>query len=166
MRELARPRTCNDLAETFGGSPQRIYYHIKVLERAGFVEKVAERRVRGLRQGIYRASAYSYWLSPELAGQFHKPPRDDMGLSYLLELAEQLHIEVGALAETSGDTPNLAVNAQIELAGARDRSAFLEELQDTLTRLAEKYGARSGQPTELYRLMVATYPIASTEEES
>ena len=169
MQQLADPRTCNDLAGTFGVSPQNIYYHVKILERAGLVKKIAEQRVRGVMQGIYQASARSYWLSPQMAGQLGSPQRarDEMSLSYLLALAERTHFEIGSLAEVRGETPTLAINAQIELADPDDRSAFLEELQGMLTRLAEKYGASSGDApnSEIYRLMVASYPISGIQEE-
>ena len=37
LKALAEPRTCPDLGEQFGQSPQKIYYHIKALEKAGLV---------------------------------------------------------------------------------------------------------------------------------
>ena len=160
VRQLAEPKTCNDLAKTFGVSPQKIYYHVKLLERAGLVDKIAEQPVRGFMQGIYRASASSYWLSPQLAGQGSQT-RDDVSLSYLLALAEQIHLEVGSLSESRDETPSLSINAQVELGDQSDRSAFLAELHATLTGLAEKYGrtAGEGRASEIYRLAVASYPI-------
>lgn len=89
-----------------------------------------------------------------------------MSLSYLLALVEQAHFEIGSLAEVRGETPTLAINAKIELADPDDGSAFLEELQGLLTRLAEKYGASSEDTpySEIYRLMVASYPISGMQE--
>ena len=50
LKRLAEPRTCPELAVIFDDSPQKIYYHVKALEAAGFVDKIAERRVRGARR--------------------------------------------------------------------------------------------------------------------
>src|SRR5688500_2500510 len=66
MQQLAEPRTCPQLAAALGLTAQKAYYHVKVLERAGLVERIGERQVRGFREGIYRASAASYLLSPKL----------------------------------------------------------------------------------------------------
>jgi DNA-binding transcriptional ArsR family regulator len=170
IRQLADPRTCNDLAEAFGVSPQNIYYHVKILERAGLVEKIAEQQVRGLMQGIYQASARSYWLSPRMIRQigYRQRVTDEMSSTYLLGLAEQVYFEVGSLPEAQGETPTLAINAQIELANPDDRSAFLEELKGILKRLARKYGASSKDSplSEIYRLMVASYPISGLREDT
>src|SRR4029077_2361803 len=84
------PRTCAQLAEALGETPQKIYYHLKVLESAGAIEKVAERRVRAISEGYYRATARSYWLSPKLVGRIGgaRRARDQMSLGFLLSLLE------------------------------------------------------------------------------
>ena len=69
LRRLAEPRTCTQLGHELGDSPQKVYYHVKRLQSAGLVELVDERRVRGITEGIYRAAASSYWVSPELVGR-------------------------------------------------------------------------------------------------
>ncbi|NIP51249.1 MAG: helix-turn-helix transcriptional regulator, partial [Phycisphaerae bacterium] len=69
LNAMGEARTCPELAEQFGRSPQQIYYHIKALEKVGLVEKVAEKRVRGTVEGHYQAAARTYWLAPQLVGQ-------------------------------------------------------------------------------------------------
>ena len=65
LRQLAEPRTCTEVGTRLGQSPQRVYYHIKRLVDAGVVTQVSERKVRGIQEGIYQASARSYWMSPD-----------------------------------------------------------------------------------------------------
>ena len=69
LRRLAQPRSCTELGRELGEPPQKVYYHLKKLEAAGLVDRVGERRVRAVMEGIYQARARSYWLSPELVGQ-------------------------------------------------------------------------------------------------
>ncbi|GAB3967358.1 ArsR/SmtB family transcription factor [Plantactinospora veratri] len=64
LRQLAEPHTCTEVAAQLGQTPQRVYYHVKRLVDAGLVDQVSERKVRGISEGIYQASARSYWLSP------------------------------------------------------------------------------------------------------
>ncbi len=92
LKRMSEPRTCSELAEIFSLSPQSVYYHVKELEKAGLVEKVAEVRVRGTVEGHYQARARAYWLSPQLVGQLGGPrgARDQASLRYLLSLAEEL----------------------------------------------------------------------------
>lgn len=162
---LAEPRTCGQLAEAFHTSPQKIYYHIKVLERAGLVEKVYEKRVRGIMEGYYQAAAESYWLAPDLVSQLGGERRVNrqMSLGYLLGLAEQVQSEVSPLLKQEGDIPSLGISAQINLKQGSDRAKFLEELQDAVQRVAAKYGEtdndqKTGGGDDDFRLILACYP--------
>jgi len=162
------PRTCTDLAEALGETPQRIYYHVKVLERAGVLEKVEERKVRAISEGYYRATARSFWLSPRLVGRIGGPrrARDQMSLGFLLALAEELQTDVGRLAETEREeAPTLGFTAQVRLARPADRTAFLTDIQNLIQSIAKKYGA-VGPPSlqaketspETFRIIFACYP--------
>jgi DNA-binding transcriptional ArsR family regulator len=163
LRLLDAPRTLPELGEQLGETPQKLYYHVKVLERAGLVEKVAERRVGGIIEGFYQAAARSYWLSPGLVGRIggQQQAEDQLSLAYLLGLAEQMHSDIGHLAEKAGsETPSVGLAAQIYLEDGRRRAEFLAELQALVQGLAEKYGVPALEPQDpgAFRLMLACYP--------
>ncbi len=168
LKRADEPRTCADLALALGKTPQKIHYHVKVLERAGALEKVEERRVRAIPEGYYRATARAYWFSPKLIGRIGGPrrARDQMSLGSLLGLAEELQSDVGRLAETEREeAPALGFSAQVRLARADDRTAFLSDIQNAIQSIAKKYGA-AGQPRlqtkesapDTLRLILACYP--------
>lgn len=168
MKMLDEPRTCSQLAEVFSDSPQKIYYHIKILEKAGLVKKVDQRQVRGIIESFYQAAATSYWLSPEVVGELggSQQAKSKLSLHYLLDMAEQVHNEVGQLAQRNEEEPpTLGVSAQIELRSGNEREAFMAELQAAVQSLAEKYGRiQSDQPgsiPETFQLMLACYPQPS-----
>ncbi len=168
LQRADEPRTCTELAEALGETPQKIYYHVKVLERAGALEKVGERRVRAIQEGYYRATARSYWLAPSLIGRAGGPrgARDQMSLGFLLALAEELQTGVANLAQSErGETPSLGFSAQVRLAKPADRAAFLTEVQEAIQTIAKKYGAvgpQRGQASDgapdTYHLILACYP--------
>jgi len=168
LRRAHEPRTCGEFAEALGETPQKIYYHVKVLERAGAIEKVRERRVRAIPEGHYRATARTYWLSPKLVGRIGGPRRapDQMTIGPLLTLAEELQIDVGRLAETEGaEAPILGFSAQVRLARPADRTALLTDIQNSIQSIAKKYGAvgpprpqSKGASPDAFRLIVACYP--------
>src|SRR5215831_9218988 len=110
LKQLAEPRSCLELAEVFQETPQKIYYHVKALEQAGLVDKVGERRVRGILEGFYQAKARAYWLSPGLVGRVGGRGRaqEQFSLGNLMNLAEQLQSDVGYLAQSGrAETPSL-----------------------------------------------------------
>lgn len=166
LKQMDRPRTCPELAEQFGESPQKIYYHVKTLERAGLVEKVGERRVRGTVEGSYQARARSYWLAPSLVGRVggRRAVQDQVSLRALLSLTEEMQDDIGHLARQVGtEIPSMSLSAQIHLPDGERRAGFLREVQEAFGELARKYGlpaddvipATEGQS---FRLVLACYP--------
>jgi DNA-binding transcriptional ArsR family regulator len=167
LKRLDEPRTCPELAEYFDETPQKIYYHVKALEAAGLVDKVEERRVRGVVEGHYQASARAYWLAPKLVGQIggERIAQDQMSLRVLLDLAEEVHDDIGKLGNQSAvgrNVPSLSLSAHIHLPDANRRTAFLQELQEIFQQLARKYSLPEEEALltdeQGFRLVLMCYP--------
>ena len=167
LKRLDEPRTCPELAEYFDETPQKIYYHVKALESAGLVEKVEERRVRGVVEGHYQASARAYWLAPKLVGQIGgaKVAQDQVSLRMLLDLAEEVHDDIGKLGNQSAlgrNVPSLSLSAHIHLPDGNRRAAFLQELQEVFQQLARKYSLPEEEALltdeQGFRLVLMCYP--------
>jgi DNA-binding transcriptional ArsR family regulator len=165
LRRLAEPRSCTEVAADLDQTPQRVYYHVKRLVEAGLVEQVSERRVRGISEGLYRATAHSYWLSPRLVGRIgDRRTRDQLSLGHLLDLMEEVQGEVAALdrsaeAGLADDLPSIGVSGEIRVAPQR-RQEFLDDLRDTLQDLFTRYGGDEG---DAFRLALACYPTHPKE---
>jgi len=158
LKRIVEARTCGEVARQMGTTPQQVYYHVKALESARLAEKVGEAQVRGFREASYRAVARSYWLSPrlvQLAGGEQRA-KENTSRGFLLNLAEEMHIEVGRLGDRLGETPTLGLSANIALADGKRREEFMTDLQAAVQQLATKYGGPAGP--ESYRLVVACYP--------
>jgi len=155
LRQLAEPRSCTEVAARLGQTPQRVYYHVKRLVDAGLVEQVSERKVRGISEGIYRAGARSYWLSPRLVGRIGlRKAQDEMSLGYLLDLMEEVQHDVAALDRTAPELPSVGVSGEIRV-NPEDRQQFLDDLQSALQDLFTRYGGSEG---DAFKLAVACYP--------
>ncbi|GLW26727.1 helix-turn-helix domain-containing protein [Microbispora triticiradicis] len=162
LRQLAEPRTCTEVAAVLGQTPQRVYYHVKRLVEAGLVQQVSERRVRGITEGIYRASARSYWLSPGLVGRIGglRRRQDELSLGYLLDLMEQVQADVAALDRTAPELPSIGVSGEIRVPPER-RQEFLNDLRSALQDLFTRYGGAEG---DAFKLAVACYPKGDDSE--
>jgi hypothetical protein len=142
-------------------TPQRVYYHVKRLLEPGLVRQVAERRVRGIHEGIYQAAGRSYWLSPSLVGRIGlRQTRDRLSLGYLVDLMEDVQADVAALDLTRPDLPSIGVSGDIRVR-PEQRKAFLDELQQTLQDLFTRYGGAEG---DAFRLAVACYPKGDPDD--
>lgn len=172
LKQMAEPRSCPELSEMFNTTPQKVYYHIKVLERGGLVEKVEERRVGGIMEGLYRAKARSYWLSPRLVGKIggQKKTQDKLSLGFLLSLAEELQADVGQLAakDQTEEIPSFGFTAQVELKDQSHRAEFMADVTKAFQHIAKKYGAVSekenAKTNRNFKLIFACYP-SDTENE-
>lgn len=155
LRQLAEPRSCTEVAAELDQTPQRVYYHVKRLLDASLVSQVSERRVRGIHEGIYQATARSYWLSPRLVGRIGlRQTRDRLSLGYLLDLMEDVQADVAALDLSRSDLPSIGVSGDIRVR-PEQRAAFLDELQHLLRDLFTRYGGAEG---DAFRLALACYP--------
>lgn len=155
LRQLAEPHTCGQVGVALGQTPQWVYYHVKRLVGAGLVDLVAERRVRGIAEGTYRASARSYWLSPAVVGQVGaRRTQDELSLGYLLNLVEEVQADVVALDRSVPELPSIAVSGDIRVPPER-RQEFLAELRGTLQDLFTRYGGATGDG---FKVALACYP--------
>jgi DNA-binding transcriptional ArsR family regulator len=156
LRQLAEPRTCTEVAGRLGQTPQRVYYHVKRLVDAGLVDLVSERKVRGIHEGIYQATARSYWLSPRLVGRIGglRKAQDELSLGYLLDLMEEVQADVAALDRTAPELPSIGVSGEIRVP-PQHRQEFLDDLQTMLQDLFTRYGGAEG---DAFKLAVACYP--------
>jgi DNA-binding transcriptional ArsR family regulator len=155
LRQLADPQSCTEVAGRLELTPQRVYYHVKRLVDAGLVTQVSERRVRGIHEGIYQASARAYWLSPRLVGRIGlRRSQDELSLGYLLDLMEDVQADVAALDRTRPELPSIGVAGEIRVRPER-RQEFLDDLKSTLQDLFTRYGGAEG---DAFKLAVACYP--------
>jgi DNA-binding transcriptional ArsR family regulator len=154
LRQLAEPSTCSDVATRLGQTPQRVYYHVGQLVHAGLVDQVAERKVRGIHEGIFQASARSYWLSPRLVGRIGlRKVQDELSLGYLLELMADVQADIAALDPTAPELPSVGVSGLIHVP-PEQRAQFLNDLQTALQNLFARYGGAEG---DAFKLAVACY---------
>jgi DNA-binding transcriptional ArsR family regulator len=167
LRQLAEPRSCTEVAARLDQTQQRVYYHVKRLVEQGLVTQIAERRVRGITEGVYQATARAYWLSPRLVGRIgQRQQRDEASLGYLLDLIEEVQSDVAALHTQAArraagepnpdepDLPSLGVSGEIRVRPDR-RPEFMADLKSALQDLFTKYGGAEG---DAFRLAVACYP--------
>ncbi|SEP50999.1 ArsR/SmtB family transcription factor [Amycolatopsis saalfeldensis] len=174
LRQLAEPRSCTEVAARLDQTQQRVYYHVKRLVEHGLVTRVDERRVRGITEGVYQATARAYWLSPRLVGRIgRRQHRDEASLGYLLDLMEEVQYDVAALhaqaaqrverdeSESEPDLPSLGVSGEIRVRPDR-RPEFMADLKSALQDLFTKYGGAEG---DAFKLAVACYPDRPHDED-
>lgn len=165
LERLAEPGSASSLARDLGIPRQRINYHLRELEKAGFVEFVEERRRGNCVERLVKATARSYLISPEVLGSLGRTPdeqQDRFSASYLMAAAgrmlRDLSEHVGRAAAAKKRVATLTLQTEIRFATAEDRTAFGEDLASAIARLAAKYHDDKTSGGRTFRLIVGAYP--------
>jgi len=170
------PDSATGLARKLGLPRQRLNYHLRELERAGFVELAEERQRRGCIERTLRPTARVYLLDPAVLGDLAARPdevQDRFSSGYLMAVAAQTvrdvsHLRRGA-DRAKKKLPTLTLQADVRFRTTEDRAAFAEALAEALGRLVAEYDDTE-RGSRAFRFVVGGYPVVRnvppTEKES
>jgi DNA-binding transcriptional ArsR family regulator len=162
---LDAPRSATAVARQLGLPRQRVGYHMRELEKHGFVETLREERKRGCVERVMRRTADSIILAPDSLSDDKLHPhrvQDRFSSLYLIALASQMlrdmtEPQVGATAEDKM-LPTFSLQVDVRLATQQDKNAFAEELGREIARLAVKYHQPQSRGGRSFRVVVGSYP--------
>ena len=167
LHQLREPDSATGLARRLKLPRQSINYHLKVLEGAGLVELVEERRKGNCLERVVRATARAFVISPEALGELGSSPEaaaDRLSSAYLIAAAGRTIRELGILqdrARREGKrVATLTLDTDIRFASAEARSRFAEELAEAVARIAAKYNDDRTPGGRRFRVLAAVHPAA------
>jgi DNA-binding transcriptional ArsR family regulator len=147
-----QPTTVKALARAMGMKPNRLYYHVNLLEQHGLVRVTQTRIVSGIVERTYALVARHFAVSEALA------LRTDVKRDVTDTLMRVVSAELGEAvdAEARGGPPNVVGRMQLWLTDD-ERAGFEQQLGELL----EKYGAgdhhRDDVAADRYTLLFALY---------
>jgi DNA-binding transcriptional ArsR family regulator len=172
LKTLAAPGSATTVAEALGTPRQLVNYHLRVLERAGLVEEVAQRQRRGLTERIVRATAHSL-VSPDAIAQLGgstEDVSDRFSATYQVAVAARTIREVAALAalarKAGKPLTTLSLDTEVCFETPAAREAFGNEFVATINALVAKYhrALPAKQTGRTYRLFAGAHPIYQPTE--
>jgi DNA-binding transcriptional ArsR family regulator len=157
-----QPTTVKALARAMAMKPNRLYYHVNLLEQHGLVRVTQTRIVSGIVERTYALVAKHFVVSESLA----------LPVDVKREVTDTLMRVVGAElgeavdAEARGGPANVVGRMQLWLT-EEERAGFEKQLGELL----EKYGAgehhRGDADADRYNLLFALYaPVEQTSKRS
>jgi len=166
---LTTPGSAASIARDLGLPRQRIGYHMRELEKHGFVETLREERKRGCIERVMRRTADSIVLAPDSMSddKLHpKAVKDRFSRLYLIAMASQMLREVSeaqaGASEEDKLLPTFSLQVDVRLATQQDKNAFAEELGREIGRLAVKYHQPQSRAGRNFRVVVGSYPAPQT----
>ena len=166
LAHLREPDSATGLSRRLRLPRQRINYHLKVLEGAGLVELVEERRKGNCLERVVRATARAFIISPEALGDLGptaETAADRLSSAYRVAAAGRAIRDVGALEDRARKEgkrlATLTLETELRFAGAESRARFAEELTAALARIAAKYHDERAPGGRRFRLLTAVHPV-------
>jgi DNA-binding transcriptional ArsR family regulator len=166
LRRLEQPASATELAAAMGQPRQKVNYHLRMLEAAGLVELVEERRRRGCIERIMRASAQAFVVDPTMLGARSRlVERDQFAAEHLVETAAATVRDVSrmqsAAAKQDKRLLTFTIETDVAFAEPADVHRFTDALARAVANTAAEHGTRDGGRP--YRIVVGGHPTPASE---
>ncbi|MCZ6617256.1 MAG: helix-turn-helix domain-containing protein [Gammaproteobacteria bacterium] len=169
LTALQEPDSATRLARRFDMSRQRIGYHMRELEKAGYIKIVEERRQRGLIERLYRVRPLAYVFAPD-GFVASAEAQDRFSWATLINLIAQSLWDLVNLRRRADEggkrLATLALEAEINFASPSARRGFSEELIQAVERLVVKYDEPGANGSRRHRLLLGAYPSPDNRKSS
>lgn len=167
LKEMQEPQSATTLAPRLGLSRQALNYHLRELEREGFLELTEERPRRGCIERMLKVTSRAFVVNPALLGTLADDPdqaRDRFSTAFLLATATRLIRDVALLGHRARDVEQrlatFTMDCEIGFASPAAFRAFSEELASTFVKLAGKYDT-SAATSRRFRVVVGSHPAVT-----
>jgi DNA-binding transcriptional ArsR family regulator len=172
LERLREPDSASGLSRLMKLPRQKLNYHLRELEKRGLIEQVEERKKGNCVERIVRATARSYFISPEALGTLATDPeqiQDRFSSTYLVAVAARAIHDL-ALLRTRADKggkklATFTLETNVKFASASDLHAFTEELANAVARLVAKYHDEQTSGGRLYKFLIGSYPAITKIED-
>lgn len=170
LDRLRTPASATQLSTELEIPRQKLNYHLRVLEHAGLVELVEERRRRGCTERILRATAEAFVVDPAVMSSDEQSTfteiQDRYAAEHLVGTAAGTVREVTrmqAAAQRAGTRLlTFTIEADIRFAHPADVHRFTEALFEALATTATEFDRPGGRP---YRVVVGGHPTPAKESD-
>jgi DNA-binding transcriptional ArsR family regulator len=170
LREMHDPQSATTLSPRLGLSRQTLNYHLRELEREGFLEVVEQRRRRGCIERMLKVTSRAFVVNPALLGALSDDPgqaRDRFSSAFLVASATRLIRDVVVLSQRAKavdqQLATFTMDAELGFESPAAYRAFTGELAAAVTRIAAKYDS-SAANSRRFRLVLGSHPAVTKSE--
>jgi len=168
LQSLEKPDSASGLARRLNLPRQKINYHLRELERAGFVELAEERQQRGCTERLVRVTARAFLISEDFLGPLAATPeslQDNLSSAYLVAAAARAVREVATLRKRAASVQQklatMALETEIHFESPAAFNSFSKEVAEQLAALALKYNQQAAAGARKFRVLVASHPVVT-----
>ena len=171
LETLREPGSAASAAKLLGWPRQRVSYHVKELEKHGYLRQVGERRKRNCVERLMQATARRYLVSPQALGELGLTPEeveDRFSSAYLVALASQMSHDVARLegrARSAGKRlATLSIESEVRFASPKHQQAFATDVTKAIKRIVAKYHDDQAADGRRFRVVLGAHPAVQSLE--
>ena len=158
LKAAAEPRSVREIAASLGVPTTRLYYHVNLLENAGFLDVVETRKSGARLEKIYQVAAQSFGAGPDLAQNVDNIDDAAAALTGLVMDVTRVEAEAAVAHRLSGGS----LEADLGRTEGRLSPGQVIEISERIaTILKEVVVAESDDPSA--RMYSFTYLLLPTE---
>ena len=170
LREMRQPESATTLSPRLGLSRQTLNYHLRELEREGFLEVVEERPRRGCVERMLKVTSRAFVVNPALLGALSDDPA--AGARSLLGRVpaghgDELIRDVVVLGQRAKAVEQrlatFTMDTEIGFESPAAFRAFTEELAASVTTIAAKYDSAASK-SRRFRVVLGSHPAVTKSE--
>lgn len=170
LREMQQPESATTLSPRLGLTRQTLNYHLRELEREGFLEVVEERPRRGCIERMMKVTSRAFVVNPALLGTLSDDPaqaRDRFSTAFLLATAAGVMRDVTLLGRRANAVDQrlatFTMDCEVGFDSPAAFRAFSEELAATVAKLAAKYDSH-GKKARRFRVVLGSHPVVTKSD--
>jgi DNA-binding transcriptional ArsR family regulator len=170
LKEMQQPQSATTLSPRLGLSRQTLNYHLRELEREGFLEVVEERPRRGCVERILKVTSRAFVVNPAVLGALADDPdqaRDRFSSAFLLATATRLIRDVAILSERAKAVDQrlatFTIDCEAGFASPAAFRSFTEDLASAIATITAKYDTASSG-SRRFRVVVGSHPVVTKTE--
>ena len=165
------PRTVKQVSKALGLSPNKLYYHINMLEEHGLIQVVETRVVSGIIEKLYLTSARSYNPAPELLTV--DSDTDSGGLVMTLDgvwsssrqdLLQSVRAGVADPTKIDDDDSNMGAMSANLMLSPEKAVEFNQRLQALVTEYAPDVPESEPDEARSYRFFYIFFPLVRVDD--
>jgi len=174
LQSLDTPDSATGIARRLGIPRQKVNYHLRELERAGFVEIDETLQRRGCVERRVRLTSRAFVVSPDFLGGLAGDPdkiQDTFSSSYLVSAASRMVRDVAVLRDRASKVDQklatMTLETEISFESPAAFKDFSKELAAQLARLTTEYNNPRSRSSRKFRIVIASHPkITKTAEQA
>lgn len=173
---LGQPDSASGLARRLDLPRQQVNYHLRELERSGFVALEREQRKGNCVERIVRRSAAYYLVSPLALGDLGDTTdadpvamRDQFSWAYLVRAAGRVLRDLTVLrrrADSVGKrVPTFTLETEARIASPESLNAMTTEIARAIGEIVARHHDESAPQGRRFRVVLGSYPAITKSDE-